>query len=302
MERAFTSIDIPELKRIKRGKVREVFELGELYLFVASDRISAFDVVMPTGIPGKGQVLNLMSAWWFRRLSGIVPNHCVSTRLEDLPARLQEYRQVLLGRTMTVRKAQMLPVECIVRGYLIGSGWKDYQRDGTIGGTPLRAGYRLADRLDEPVFTPSTKAETGHDVNIRYEDVVAMVGEDLARQLRDVSLALYRESAAYALTRGIIIADTKFEFGLIDGRLHLVDEALTPDSSRFWPADQYEPGRNPPSFDKQYLRDYLETLDWNKQPPGPELPAEVVERTRAKYLEAFERLTGMTLAQALSQP
>lgn len=300
MEQAHTRIDLPDVPRVKSGKVREVYDLGDRYLFVATDRISAFDCILPTGIPDKGQVLNLMSGWWFRRLGGIVPHHCISTRFEDLPPGLQEYRSLLRGRTMLVRKAEVLPFECIVRGYLAGSGWKDYEATGAIGGTPLRPGYRLADRLDEPVFTPSTKAEARHDLNIDFAGVAAAVGADLAAQLRDASLALYREAAAYALTRGIIIADTKFEFGIADGRLVLVDEALTPDSSRFWPASEHQPGRTPPSFDKQYVRDYLETLDWDKRPPAPALPLEVVEKTRAKYLEAFERLTGETLGAAVA--
>jgi phosphoribosylaminoimidazole-succinocarboxamide synthase len=277
-----------------------VYDLGEMCLFIASDRISAFDCILPNGIPNKGQVLNLMSAFWFDRLGAIVPNHRISTRVEDLPPAMQAHRDLLRGRAMLVRKARILPVECIVRGYLIGSGWKDYQATGTIGGMPLRAGYRLADKLDEPVFTPSTKAEVGHDENINFDTAAALLGADLARQVRDASLALYKEAAAYALSRGIIIADTKFEFGTIDGNLHLVDEALTPDSSRFWPASEYRPGSNPPSYDKQFVRDYLESLDWDKKPPAPPLPAEVVERTRAKYLEAFQKLTGRTLEATLA--
>ncbi len=300
MDRAYTSIDIPELPRVKSGKVREVFDLGDHCLFVATDRISAFDCVLPTGIPNKGHVLNLMSAFWFQHLADVVPNHCVSVRFGDLPAALQEYRGMLRGRTMIVKKAKILPIECIVRGYLIGSGWKDYQATGTIGGIPLRPGYRLADRLDEPLFTPSTKAEVGHDQNITYEQVADLIGAELARRVRDVSIELYRRAAVWAAERGIIIADTKFEFGLINGELHLVDEVLTPDSSRFWPADLYEPGRHPPSFDKQYVRDYLESLPWNKTPPAPELPAEVVERTRVKYIEAFQRITGQALSRAIA--
>lgn len=301
MDRAYTVIDIPELPRIKSGKVREVFDLGDHCLFVATDRISAFDCVLPTGIPNKGHVLNLMSAFWFQHLADIVPNHCVSVRFGDLPSSLQEYRGMLRGRTMIVKKARILPIECIVRGYLIGSGWKDYQATGTIGGMPLRPGYRLADRLDTPIFTPSTKAEVGHDENITFEQAANLVGADLAARVRDVSLELYRRAADWAAQRGIIIADTKFEFGMINGELHLVDEVLTPDSSRFWPADCYEPGRNPPSFDKQYVRDYLESISWNKAPPAPELPAEVVERTRSKYIEAFQRITGRSLSAAIME-
>jgi phosphoribosylaminoimidazole-succinocarboxamide synthase len=298
---AWTRIDLPGLPAPRTGKVREVFDLGDRCLFVASDRISAFDCVMPNGIPNKGQVLNMMSAWWFRRLASVAPNHMVSTRVADFPAELQAHAELLRGRAMIVRKAQVLPVECIVRGYLIGSGWKEYKASGTIGGTALRAGYRMADRLDSPLYTPSTKAETGHDENISFEQTEQIVGPELAAKLRDASLALYSAAAEYALGRGIIIADTKFEFGLVDGELTLVDEALTPDSSRFWPADQYAPGKNPPSYDKQFVRDYLECLDWDKTPPAPALPDNVVERTRAKYLEAFERLTGRTLEAALAE-
>ena len=297
---AWTRIDLPGIPKVKTGKVREVFDLGDRFLFVASDRISAFDCVMPNGIPQKGQVLNLISAWWFRRLASIVPHHMISDRVEDLPDPLRAHADLLRGRAMLVRKARVLPVECIVRGYLIGSGWKEYRAGGTIGGMPLRPGYVMADRLDTPVYTPSTKAEAGHDENISYDQTVDIVGPALAARLRDASLALYSAAAAYALERGIIIADTKFEFGLIGDELTLVDEALTPDSSRFWPADSYRPGANPPSYDKQFVRDYLETLDWDKTPPAPALPEEVVRQTREKYLEAFQTLTGTTLDQALN--
>ncbi len=296
---AWTSIDLPGIPKIKTGKVREVFDLGDQFLFVASDRISAFDCVMPNGIPQKGQVLNLISAWWFQRLASIVPNHMISARVRDLPAPLQRHADLLRGRAMLVRKAQVLPVECIVRGYLIGSGWKEYKESGTIGGMPLRPGYVMAGKLDTPVFTPSTKAESGHDENISFDQTVDIVGPALAARLRDTSIALYRAAAAYALERGIIIADTKFEFGMIGDELTLVDEALTPDSSRFWPAASYRPGANPPSYDKQFVRDYLETLDWDKTPPAPALPDEVVQRTREKYLEAFQALTGSSLDAAL---
>ncbi len=292
---ALTTIDLPGRTKFKSGKVREVFDLGDRLLFVATDRISAFDCILPNGIPQKGRVLNTISAWWFRRLAELVPNHLVTTSVDEFPADLQAHRARLEGRAMIVRKAQLIPMECIVRGYLVGSGWKEYQAGGAIGGLPLRPGYRLADPLDEPLFTPSSKAETGHDENISFDRMADAIGADLARRMREASLALYRAAAEYARGRGIIIADTKFEFGLIDGRLTLIDEALTPDSSRFWPADAYRPGKNPPSFDKQYVRDYLETLDWDKRPPAPPLPAEVVERTREKYLEAFRRLTGRDL-------
>jgi len=295
---AHVKIDLPGYTKLKSGKVREVYDLGDACMFIASDRISAFDCILPTGIPDKGRVLNLLSDWWFDRLGGIVPNHRISTRIDDLPPQMQTHRDLLDGRAMLVKKASILPVECIVRGYLIGSGWKDYKKSGSVCGIPLRPGYSLADRLDEPLFTPSTKAEVGHDENISFDRMSELLGAPLAAEVRNASLALYREAAAYALGRGIILADTKFEFGMIDGRLHLVDEALTPDSSRFWPASEYAPGSNPPSFDKQFVRDYLESLDWDKTPPAPPLPDDVVARTRAKYLEAFERIVGRPLEGA----
>jgi len=292
---ALTRIELPGVSKFKSGKVREVYDLGDQVLFVASDRISAFDCILPDGIPDKGAVLNRISAWWFKRLSGIVPNHMISTSTDDFPASVRPYAEILRNRAMLVRKARLLPVECIVRGYLAGSGWKDYQTTGAIAGLPLRTGYQQADRLDVPLFTPSSKAEVGHDENISFEEMGRRIGKDLARQVRDASLALYASAAQYALKQGILIADTKFEFGLIDGKLTLVDEALTPDSSRFWPAADYRPGCNPPSFDKQYVRDYLESLNWDKTPPAPPLPAEVIARTREKYLEAFRLLTGTNL-------
>ena len=299
MPQAWTKIELPGLKKFKSGKVREVYDLGDRYLFVASDRISAFDCILPNGIPQKGQVLNLMSAWWFRRLGHVVRNHVLSTDIDEFPESRQVHRAMLQGRSMLVRKAELLPVECIVRGYLIGSGWKEYQVSGTIGGTALRSGYRMAERLDEPIFTPSSKAESGHDENISFEQTAEVVGYPRAEKLRAVSLALYRAAAAAAAERGILIADTKFEFGTIDGELILIDEVLTPDSSRFWPAASYVAGRNPPSFDKQYVRDYLETLAWDKRPPAPALPDEVVAKTHEKYLEAFRLLTGHELDEVV---
>ncbi len=291
---AITKIELPGLRKFKSGKVREVYDLGDRLLFVASDRISAFDCILPTGIPQKGHVLNQMSAWWFTKLSSIVPNHMVSISPDDYPAALKPHAAILKGRSMIVRKAQLLPVECVVRGYLIGSGWKEYQQqNGVVSGIQLRPGYRMADRLDQPIFTPARKAETGHDENISFEQVEAMVGAPTAAKLREYTLALYEQAAKYALERGIIIADTKFEFGLENGRLILIDEVLTPDSSRFWPASSYAPGRSPPSYDKQFVRDYLETLkDWDKTPPAPALPADVIAKTREKYVEAFKTLTG----------
>ncbi len=292
MTQAFTDLELPGLPPPRRGKVRNVFDLGDRLLFVASDRISAFDCILPTGIPNKGRVLNQLSTWWFRRLGHVCPNHVLETDVEKFPAELRAHRDVLRGRSMIVRKTSVIPVECVARGYLIGGGWKDYRATGSVCGIQLRPGYRQADRLDQPLFTPAHKAESGHDENISFDDVVQRVGAARAAQLRDLTLRLYAEAAAYALTRGIIIADTKFEFGLLGDQLILIDEVLTPDSSRFWPAASYQPGGSPPSFDKQYVRDYLETLDWNKQPPAPPLPAEVAARTAEKYREAFRLLTG----------
>lgn len=290
---ALTRIDLPGVKTFKSGKVRDIFDLGDTLLLVASDRISAFDCILPTGIPMKGHILNQLSAWWFLKTAQLVPNHVITTDVRKYPASLKAHEAIVRGRSMIVRKAEVLPVECVARGYLIGSGWKEYGLGGAISGIKLRKGYRMADKLDEPIFTPARKAETGHDENVSYEEVVKMVGADLAAQLKQKTLALYKFAADYALGKGIIIADTKFEFGLADGKLIVLDEMLTPDSSRFWPASSYVPGQSPPSFDKQFVRDYLETLkDWNKTPPAPPLPDEVSAKTRDKYLEAFKRLTG----------
>lgn len=283
-----------DLELINRGKVRDIYEVDQNHLLiVTTDRLSAFDVILPQPIPGKGEVLTRVANFWFKRTSHLLPNHLAQLNLDDIikdPAQ----RAILGDRVMLVRKLKPLPVESIVRGYLIGSGWKDYQQNGQVCGIPLPAGLRQADKLPEAIFTPSTKAELGaHDENINYEQTVALLGESLANQVRDFSLKIYTEAAAYARERGIIIADTKFEFGLDDaGKLHLIDEVLTPDSSRFWPADEYRPGISPPSFDKQFVRDYLETLEWDKTPPGPELPQEIIERTAEKYREAERRLTG----------
>lgn len=296
MTAAATKIELPGIEKFKSGKVREVYDLGDQYLFVASDRISAFDCIMPNGIPNKGQVLNMISKFWFDRTGDVVQNHMISTDVNDFPAELQEHAELLEGRSMLVKKAELLPVECIVRGYLIGSGWKEYQQSGTIGGMPLRAGYEMAGKLDEAIFTPSTKADEGHDENISIDQMKEIAGEELGNKLIDISLNLYKTAADYALTKGIIIADTKFEFGLIDGELILIDEVLTPDSSRFWPADSYKPGSSPFSFDKQFVRDYLETLDWDKTPPAPALPEEIVMKSREKYLEAYKLLTGEELS------
>ena len=282
------------LPLVQRGKVRDIYAVGDDHLLiVTTDRLSAFDVVLPDPIPDKGAVLTAVSNFWFQRISGLVPNHLADLNLIDVIADHDERAQIE-GRAVLVRRLMPLTVEAVVRGYLIGSGWKDYQRTGKVCGIALPQGLRMAERLPESIFTPSTKAEQGdHDENIDFEQTKTLIGTELAVQVRDVSLSIYRQAADYAKQRGIIIADTKFEFGLDQsGRLVLIDEALTPDSSRFWPADQYQVGISPPSFDKQYVRDYLETLDWNKKPPAPSLPKEVIARTSEKYREARQRLTG----------
>ncbi|MGV3772410.1 MAG: phosphoribosylaminoimidazolesuccinocarboxamide synthase [Verrucomicrobiales bacterium] len=289
------TFEIPGVAKLKSGKVREIFDLGDSFLFVASDRISAFDCVMPNGIPRKGEVLTQISHFWFDQTEALVPNHRLAKTGEPLPARLQPFAAQLEKRSMIVKKAQPLAIECVVRGYLAGSGWKEYQKSRTVCGIPLPSGLQESSELPEPIFTPATKAETGHDENIDFEQASRIVGRDIAAKARDLSLAIYKMAREYARKRGIIIADTKFEFGIFDGELILIDEALTPDSSRFWPADQYQPGRSQPSFDKQFVRDYLETLDWDKTPPAPALPPEVVQRTQEKYLEAFRILTGRNL-------
>ncbi len=289
--------DFPDLGPRRQGKVRDIYDLGDRVLLIATDRISAFDVVMADPIPDKGRILTQISAFWFRLLAEVTPNHLISLKVADFPPACQPYREVLSGRTMLVRKTKPLPVECIVRGYLAGSGWADYQKTGAVCGIPLPAGLRESDRLPAPIFTPSTKAELGtHDENITFAEAANAIGPDLAARVREVSLELYRRASAWAEPRGIILADTKFEFGLINGELLLIDEVLTPDSSRFWPQDDYAPGRPQKSYDKQYLRDYLESLGWNKQPPPPPLPPEVVTNTRTKYLEALQSLTGKGLA------
>jgi len=283
--------EAPTLKLINRGKVRDIYDLGDSLLFVATDRLSAFDVVMPNGIPNKGKVLTQISLFWFEYLTGI-PNHIITTDLSTIEV-LKPYVKDLQDRSIVVKKAKVLPIECIVRGYLVGSGWKDYQKTGMVSGLKLRDGYKLASKLDEPLFTPSTKAEQGeHDEAISFEGVANIIGEDYAKTIKDMALDIYTRARDYAESRGIILADTKFEFGTIDGVVTLVDEVLTPDSSRFWPKASYVEGTSPVSLDKQFVRDYLETLDWNKQAPGPELPEEVVSKTAAKYIEAYEVLTG----------
>jgi phosphoribosylaminoimidazole-succinocarboxamide synthase len=278
---------------IARGKVRDIYDLGDKLLIVATDRLSAFDVVLPTPIPDKGRVLTQLSLFWFDLLRNVIPNHLLSAT--KLPAPFDRHSEELAGRSMVVRKTQPLPIECVVRGYVSGSGWKDYKSTGKICGISLPAGLRESDKLPEPIFTPATKAVSGHDENISFEQAVSLIGRERAERARSVSLEIYRQAASYAEPRGIFLADTKFEFGVVDGELIWIDEALTPDSSRFWPAAQYQPGGPQPSFDKQFVRDYLERIRWPKTPPGPELPAEIVAATRAKYREAYRVLVGHEL-------
>ena len=280
----------------RHGKVRDIFDLGDRLLLVATDRISAFDYVLGSGIPDKGKVLTQLSAFWFARTQSIVPNHLLSVDAQNYPDGLNRNADILGGRSMLVRKTNPVPIECVARGYLSGSGWKEYQKSGSVCGVPLPAGLRESDRLPTPIFTPATKEESGHDINISEAEAGRIIGEDLTRRLRDLTLALYEHGAAHAESRGIILADTKFEFGLTaEGDIILIDEVLTPDSSRYWPRDQYQPGGAQPSFDKQFVRDYLERIRWNKQPPVPSLPDDVVARTREKYVEVFQRLTGREL-------
>jgi phosphoribosylaminoimidazole-succinocarboxamide synthase len=287
---------IPELPLIARGKVRDVYAVGDdKILMIATDRISAFDCILGSPIPGKGVVLTQISLFWFDFLSALTPNHLISASVDDYPVELHKYRDQLEGRSLLVHRARMCELECVARGYLAGSGWKEYKRSQTVCGIGLPAGLQDGSRLPEPIFTPSTKAQSGHDENISFERASQVVGVELATRLRDMTLAIYSTAAAYAITRGILLADTKFEFGFLGDTLVLADEVLTPDSSRFWPADTYQPGGAQPSFDKQFVRDYLETLTWNKQPPAPELPAEIIRKTQQKYVEAYTRLTGRNL-------
>jgi phosphoribosylaminoimidazole-succinocarboxamide synthase len=288
--------DFPELELHASGKVRDVYRLGDdSLLFVATDRISAFDYVLATGIPHKGHVLTQISLFWFDFLKDVVPNHLITANVEQYPAIVRKYADQLRGRSMMVRRAEMFPVECVVRGYISGSAWKEYKASGSVCGIKLPAGLKESDKLPEPVFTPATKASSGHDENISFEAMARIVGADLSRQLRDITLQIYAKAADYARQKGIIIADTKFEFGTTPKGITLGDEVLTPDSSRFWPADKYQPGRAQDSYDKQYVRDYLEQIRWNKQPPAPALPPEVARRTSDKYLEAYRQLTGCEL-------
>jgi len=292
---AIIQTNMPGVKLHGRGKVRDIYDLGDHFLIVATDRLSAFDVVLPTPIPDKGKVLTQMSAFWFDHFKSFVPNHVVSTDVREYPANIRQFSDQLEGRSMLVRKAKVFPVECVARGFLTGSGLKDYNKTGKVCGIALPAGLRDSDRLPQPIFTPATKAETGHDENISEEEAGQIVGADAIKRLKDLTLSVYSRAVDFASTRGIIICDTKFEFGVIDGQITIVDEMLTPDSSRFWPASEYSPGKPQPSFDKQFVRDYLERIGWNKQPPAPELPAEIVEATSAKYREALRILTGRDL-------
>ncbi len=286
------TVDLPGIPKLRSGKVREVFDLGDKLLIVATDRISAFDCVLPTAIPAKGSLLTQLSHFWFEKLD-FVPNHLVGLEAGYLPEELRKHEELLAGRSMIVEKALPLPVECVVRGYLAGSGWADYQRTGAVCGNKLPEGLRQAEKLPKPIFTPANKADTGHDENISWHQCRALLGDEIAIRVRDFSIDLYEHGRAVAAQRGIIIADTKFEFGMVGGDLVLIDECLTPDSSRFWDAAEYAVGSSPLSFDKQFVRDYLETLDWDKKPPAPELPEDVARRTSEKYIEAYTRLTGL---------
>jgi len=293
---AIRETEFDGLTLASRGKVRDIYDLGDELLIVASDRLSAFDVVLPDPIPRKGEVLNRISAFWFDRMEEIIPNHMISIDVADYPEAAQPYAEQLKGRSMLVKRAEPVMVECVVRGYIAGSGWKEYRETSSVSGVPLPPGLEKADKLSEPIFTPATKAERGlHDENISFERMRSLIGEDLARALRDFSVEIYLTGSEFAAEKGIIIADTKFEFGLVDGKVILIDEVLTPDSSRFWPRETYQPGQDQESLDKQYVRNYLETLDWDKTPPGPELPGEVVEETSRRYQEIYQRLTGSKL-------
>lgn len=297
MSGGINTVELPDITKFKSGKVREVFDLGDTLLFVATDRLSAFDCILPDPIPDKGKVLTQVSLFWFDFLAGICTNHVVTGDVDEFPEPLRVHGELLAGRSMIGVKAEVVPIECVVRGYLAGSGWKEYQQSQSVCGIGLPGGLELGSELPEPIFTPATKAESGHDENITQAQMQERAGEALGERLVATSLELYTTARDYARERGIILADTKFEFGLRDGELILIDEVLTPDSSRFWPVDEWEPGHIQPSFDKQYVRDYLETLDWDKTPPAPKLPPDVIAGTRARYVEAYERLTGQSFAE-----
>lgn len=287
--------EFKDLKLFRRGKVRDVYDLGDKLLIISTDRISCFDVVLPDGIPDKGKVLTRLSCFWFDLIKDIVPHHFISANVDDYPKELEKHRRDLEGRSMLVIKSKPLPVECIVRGYISGSGWKEYKEKQSVCGVKLPAGLKESDKLPEVIFTPSTKAEVGHDINVAKEFIDKEIGKDLSDAVAKLSIAIYRKASDYALTKGIIIADTKFEFGMHNSKITLIDEVLTPDSSRFWPNDEYKPGGPQPSFDKQFVRDYLETLDWDKTPPAPNLPKEIVEKTSEKYLQALKLITGRSI-------
>lgn len=289
---ALMRTDMPGVPLLARGKVRDVYDLGDKLLIVATDRISAFDCVMPNGIPGKGKILTEMSLFWFGLVGDIIPNHLVTSSVDEYPENLKQYRDQLEGRSMLVVKAERIDVECIVRGYISGGGWREYKKTGAVCGIVLPGGLKESERLPESIFTPSTKAETGHDENVSFDEVVSMIGKERAREIRDYSIAVYEKARKYAETKGIIIADTKFEFGRVGGKTILIDEILSPDSSRFWPISLYQPGKSQPSFDKEFVREYLNSLDWDKTPPAPALPADIVEKTLAKYREARDLLLG----------
>jgi phosphoribosylaminoimidazole-succinocarboxamide synthase len=291
------STDFKDLTLYKRGKVRDVYDLGDKLLVISTDRISCFDVVLPSGIPYKGSVLTSLSSFWFDFIKDITPHHIITSDIKDYPAQLQKYKFLLSGRSMLVKKTKPFPVECVVRGYLSGSGWKEYQQKQSVCGIKLPAGLMESDKLPEVLFTPSTKADIGHDLNIDQKYVEETVGKNIADKLKELSVNIYKKASAYALTKGIIIADTKFEFGMLDNQIILIDEILTPDSSRFWPADQYYPGRPQASFDKQFVRDYLEGLDWDKTPPAPTLPEDIIDKTTQKYKEAYTKLTGSQIKE-----
>ncbi|MDD5455008.1 MAG: phosphoribosylaminoimidazolesuccinocarboxamide synthase [Candidatus Ratteibacteria bacterium] len=287
-----TSTNFPDLKLFKRGKVRDIYDLDDKLLIISTDRISCFDAVLPNGVPHKAEVLTKLSAFWFEFTKDIVANHFITDNVNLFPQRLQKYKQILNDRSMLVKKAKLVPVECIVRGYLSGSGWKEYKKTDSICGIKLPKGLKESDKLPEIIFTPSTKEETGHDINVIWKYIEKKIGKDTAMKLKNISIALYKKAAEYAETKGIIIADTKFEFGEIGNEIILVDEILTPDSSRFWPKDQYEPGKPQPSFDKQFVRDYLEMLGWDKTPPAPQLPEDIIQKTSQKYMQALDMLVG----------
>jgi len=292
MNKVILKTEFPDINLVKRGKVRDIYDLGDHLLLIATDRISAFDVILPNGIPEKGRVLTQISIYWFQQMEDIIPNHIEATDVKDFPDVLQKYSDILDGRSMLVKKTKPLPVECVVRGYLSGSGWKEYKKNGTVCGIKLPDGLVESSRLSEPIFTPSTKEEQGHDINISFEDVRGIVGDDLAKKLKDTSLKIYSKARDIAEKKGIIIADTKFEFGLYNGDLIIIDELITPDSSRFWSIKDYTPGRGQDSYDKQVVRDYLLTLDWDQTYPGPSLPEEIINKTTARYREILEIITG----------